>query len=88
MKTQLIIIIVVLLLAIGYSCKEYFRRDHRGRRRYYRTDLSGRNIWYNWNGRRYPYYYYPELYNSYFPFPYSYYNPCVQTVTGDIMCYY
>jgi len=52
------------------------------------SGLSGRNIWFNWNGRRRPYYYYPELYYNYFPFPYSYYNPCVETVDGEIMCYY
>ena len=85
------ILIILAIIVLLYTNKEFFhgrRRDHRGRNRRYRTDLSGRNIWYNWNGRRLPYYYYPELYYDYYPFPYSYYNPCVETVDGEIMCYY
>lgn len=86
-------IIVLTILIIGvllYNNNEYFRwrRDHRGRYRRRYTDLFGRNVWFGWNGRRNPYYYYPELYANYFPFPYSYYNPCVETVNGEIMCYY
>ena len=83
------LIIIVIIIIILYGNKENFLiRDHRNKYRSYYTDLSGRNIWYNWNGRRYPYYYYPQVYYDYFPFPYSYYNPCVETVNGEIMCYY
>ena len=83
------LIIIVIIIIILYGNKENFLiRDHRNRYRSYYTDLSGRNIWYNWNGRRYPYYYYPQVYYDYFSFPYSYYNPCVETVNGEIMCYY
>ena len=87
------VLIFIVLLVVFYNNSEHFRRnsrrDHRNRYRSYYTDLSGRNVWFNWNGRRQPYYYYyPELYYNYFPFPYSYYNPCVETVNGEIMCYY
>jgi len=83
------ILVILILGVLLYNKNEYFRRrDHRGRYRRHYTDLSGRNVWFGWNGRRYPYYYYPELYYNYFPFPYSYYNPCVETVNGEIMCYY
>ena len=57
------LIIIVIIIIILYGNKENFLiRDHRNRYRNYYTDLSGRNIWYNWNGRRYPYYYYPYYY--------------------------
>ena len=92
----IIILVILIIIFLLYNNSEYFRgnyrrnykRDHRGRYRPYYTDLSGRNVWFNWNGRRQPYYYYPELYYNYFPFPYSYYNPCVETIEGEIMCYY
>jgi len=89
------VIIFIVLIILFLNNSEHFRRNirrnHHSRYRSYHTDLSGlsgRNIWFNWNGRRRPYYYYPELYYNYFPFPYSYYNPCVETVDGEIMCYY
>ena len=92
-KYYLIVLVIILfILIITYNTSEYFRRnirrDHRNRYRSYYTDLSGRNVWFNWNGIRQPYYYYPELYFNYFPFPYYYYNQCVETVNGEIMCYY
>lgn len=40
--------------------------------------------WYNYYNR-YPYYSYPSLYSLYYPY-YSFYTPCMQTVTGDIVC--
>ena len=69
----LLIIAIIFLIYVYWKNTENFRYRHRH--------------WYP-HYYSYPYYYYPSLY-TYFPFyyPYTYpYTPCMETVTGDIVC--
>lgn len=73
MKSIYLLIILALIFGIIVYWKntENFRYRHRHRYPHYYS---------------YPYYYYPSLY-TYFPFYYPYtYTPCLETVSGDIVC--
>ncbi len=71
--TQLLVVVAIIIGVIVYwkNTENFrYRRRHRYPHYYY----------------TYPYYSYPSLY-TYFPFYYPYtYTPCIQTVSGEIVC--
>ena len=71
------LVYILIIIAIIFGIITYFKNteNFRYRRRHFYPHYYS-----------YPYYSYPSLY-TYFPFYYPYtYTPCMETVSGEIIC--
>ena len=82
-KNLIIIFVVAIMIVLIFYKKQVSIETGKRDSFYYNPNYSP---WNNWNGRYYPYYYYPELYPYYYPY-YSFYTPCIEDIFGNINCW-